>query len=169
MHVRLLTQADAPAFFALRVEALEREPHAFSATPEAEHASSPEERAALLHWEPEGNFVIGAFTNETLVGMVGLTRHLLPKVQHKAVVQGLYVRATMRGQGTGRALVTELIARTRTYSGLEQLTLWVSTTQQGAQMLYGNLGFEPFGLERRALKIDNTYVDNEYMVLWLKA
>lgn len=167
MHVRLLTRADAPAFFALRVEALEREPNAFSTTSEAEHASSPKESAALLHSEPESNFVLGAFADETLVGMVGLTRHLLPKVQHKAVVQGLYVRATIRGQGTGRALVTQLVARTRTYSGLEQLTLWVSTTQKGAQTLYRSLGFKPFGLERRALKIGDTYVDNEYMVLWL--
>lgn len=69
MSVRLLTEADEPAYFTLRVEALEREPYAFSRSPEEERARTPESRAARLQAKSEGNFVLGGFKEAVLVGM----------------------------------------------------------------------------------------------------
>ncbi len=85
----------------------------------------------------------------------------------KAFVWGVYVGKKVRGQGLGRALLSELMARARTYPGLEQLILGVGTTQGSARALYRSLGFEPFGLERRGLKVGTEYIDEEHMVLWL--
>ena len=167
MGIRLLSQADAPAYLALRIEALEREPYAFARSPEDERAHSPEHRAARLQAKDDGNFVLGAFTGTALVGMVGLVRDPSPKPQHKASIWGMYVSENARGQGLSRMLLYELIARARTYAGLEQLILGVGITQRRARVLYDSLGFEAFGLERRVLKVGDEYVDYEHLVLWL--
>ncbi|MFY9951539.1 MAG: hypothetical protein WAK27_22750, partial [Candidatus Sulfotelmatobacter sp.] len=50
---------------------------------------------------------------------------------------------------------------------IEQIMLSVATTQNAAVSLYRSLGFEPFGCERRALKIGDQYVDEEHMVLFI--
>ena len=112
--------------------------------------------------------MLGAFSDAALVGMVGLVRDPSPKTQHKAFIWGMYVSEKTRGQGLGRALLSELIARARTYPGLEQLILGVGTTQGSARALYRSLGFEPFGLERRGLKVGSEYIDEEHLVLWLE-
>lgn len=98
---------------------------------------------------------------------MGLVRDPSPKIQHKASVWGMYVSEKVRSQRLGRALLSELIARARTYPGLEQLILGVGTTKGSARALYRRLGFEPFGLERRGLKVETEYIDEEHMVLWL--
>ena len=77
------------------------------------------------------------------------------------------MRASARGRSVGRALITDLIARAP--QGLEQLLLSVSSAQDAARQLYRSLGFEDYGLERRALKVEGRYVDEAHMVLWLKA
>lgn len=168
MSIRLLTKADTPAYLTLRIEALEREPYAFARSPEDERAHTPETRASRLQAKADGNFVLGAFTGAALVGMVGLVRDPSPKIHHKASVWGMYVSENVRGQGLGRALLSELIARACTYPGLEQLILGVGTAQGCARVLYLSLGFEPFGLERHGLKVGTEYVDEEHMVLWLE-
>ena len=47
------------------------------------------------------------------------------------------------------------------------ITLAVATVQPGARHLYRSLGVESFGCEPRALKIGDTYGDEEHMVLRL--
>ena len=81
---------------------------------------------------------------------------------------GVYVTAAARGQGVATAMLTQLLARVRSYPGLEQVTLSVSAPQEVARRLYHAFGFEVYGCERHALKIGETYVDDEHMVLWLQ-
>lgn len=167
MNIRLLTEADAPAFLALRIEALAHEPYAFTLSLEDERKQTPESIAYRLR--REGSLMLGAFSDAGLVGMVGLGRDLSPKTRHKAVVNGLYVSQQARGQKMGRALMSDLIGRARGCPELEQLILWVAVSQKRAQALYRSLGFEAFGLEKRALKVGTTYVDYEHLVLWLES
>lgn len=165
-EVRLLGVEDVAAFSALRLEALERCPQAFSMPPEVWRGLSPEAVAERIRPHREGSFAFGAFSGGVLRGMAGL-RRLDGKERHKAQVWGVYVAEDVRGEGFGRALLEALIARARSYPDLEQLTLAVATEQRAARELYASLGFEVWGLERRALKLPDRYVDEEYRMLRL--
>jgi len=70
-------------------------------------------------------------------------------------------------KGLGRALLKELIRQLRSQPGLEQVALGVSIENIAAKRLYESLGFEIYGCEARALKIGDSYVDEELMVLYL--
>jgi len=164
----MLTEHDVEEFIRLRIEALTREPYAFGRALEDEQARSPESVAPRLRPMPEGNFVIGAFAGGRLVGQAGFVRYEGRKERHKGSIWGVYVTATARGQRVARAMLTRLLDRVRSYPGLEQVSLSVSVSQEAARRLYSSLGFEVYGYEKHALKVGDTYVDEEHRVLWLQ-
>lgn len=167
MQIRILTPPDASAYFALRLEGLERAPRAFGRSAE-EYRHEPLERveARLAGGD---SFTLGAFIDGELVGTVGFVRETGLKTRHKGLVVAVYVAERVQGRGVGKALMTDLLAHVRATPGVEQVMLAVGTTQDAARALYRSVGFEVFGLERRALKIDGEYVDEEHMVLYLGA
>lgn len=167
VEIRLLEPDDAPAYWALRLEALEREPEAFSSSPEDHRALSLGEVGSRLGAHPADRFTIGAFAEGRLAGMAAFVREPKAKLRHKGGIFGVYVTSAMRGRSLGRNILTALVDRAARLEGLEQINLVVAASQSAARNLYRSLGFESFGCERRALKVGGRYVDEEYMVLYL--
>jgi ribosomal protein S18 acetylase RimI-like enzyme len=160
-HVRVLGPDDAGTFRALRLEALERHPCAFAAAHDEELGQSAADVAERLAQQA----VFGAFVDGALTGVAGFATPALAKKMHKGILWGVYVRAAVRGQGLGRALVTQVIGHAR--ERVEQLHAAVVTGNAVARGLYRDLGFVPYGLEPRALKVGEQYFDQELMVLML--
>jgi ribosomal protein S18 acetylase RimI-like enzyme len=102
-----------------------------------------------------------------LAGVVGLAREPRAKNRHKATVFGMYVAPEFGRRGIGRALVRHVVAAAHRESGLEQLVLTVTQTNDTARGLYESEGFRSFGIEPRAIRVDGRYYDKNHMVLLL--
>ena len=165
----MLTEADAEPFWRVRLRALRDHPDLFGMSYEEVRDRPLAEVAADLRTRYTGrdSVILGAFLGSQLVGVAGCFRMEGPKRAHKTLIWGMYVAPEARGRGTGRALLDAAIARARGWPGVEQVQLAVMTANAPARALYASAGFELFGLERRALRVGDRYVDEEHMVLHL--
>jgi ribosomal protein S18 acetylase RimI-like enzyme len=168
MLIRKLTEEDLDALWDIRLRALQDNPEAFGSTYEETRQRGKESFRQRLRQPHTETFFLGAFDEESLVGIVAFHREGGQKGQHKGYIISMYVAPEQRGRGIGKALLSEAIAQARTVPGLEQLLLAVATTQTAARQLYRSLGFEVYGLEPRALKQGDQYWDEELMILRLQ-
>jgi ribosomal protein S18 acetylase RimI-like enzyme len=168
MEIRALTPADALVFRRLRLEALERDPQSFGESAAEHQALTLETISAHLNSDSiRENFVVGVFDNGHLVGTAGFYREQAVKRRHKGRIWGVYVAGHWRAKGVGRRLLSDLLQRARALPGLEQISLSVNAEQAAPKRLYASFGFEVFGHEPRALKLGETYINEDHMVLRL--
>ena len=166
MKIRRLNPLDAEAYLSTRLKALQNNPEAFGSSYE-EEKDQPVEKYIRRFQSNESTITIGAFVDEQLVGVVTLFRESLAKLQHRANIVAMYVSPEQRGLGFGKSLMVEAIQVANDWAGVEQVYLTVVTTNKPAKKLYASLGFEVFGTEKKALKVSDTYFDEEHMVLFL--
>ena len=157
-----LTEADAPAYRALMLEAYEV-PDAFTSTPQ-ERAAAPASFWVGRLAHPQGlSVAFGAFDAGALVGTVTLEFSDRAKTRHKAHVVGMYVRPEHQGKGIGRALLDAAVAHARTLAHVQVLNLTVTEGNAAALALYERAGFQAFGTEPMAVQTTDGYKAKVHM------
>ncbi|WP_423409419.1 GNAT family N-acetyltransferase [Heyndrickxia sp. MSNUG] len=163
MEIRRLLAEDAEIYQTIRLESLKLHPEAFGSSYEEEMGASVDKYRESLPIV----YTFGAFENGSLIGVVTLFPDGKRKMKHRASIFAMYVAAQARGKGVGKRLVEIAIEQARELGRIEQIHLQVVTSNESAKRLYSSLGFEVYGLEKRALRIGDTYYDEELRVLFL--
>jgi ribosomal protein S18 acetylase RimI-like enzyme len=163
--IRALRETDLIAFRALRVRALKEHPQHFGASLADERKTSGKIYLLGFGIGAAGHFVLGAFVDGKLSGVVGFRRSTPGHLKHKGTIWGMYVAPGHRGKGIGKALISACLARARKRRGLETVQLAVGRRNAAAIRLYGKAGFRTFAEEKRGLKVGGKYYDE----LWMRA
>ena len=168
MDIRLLDESDAQLYKEVRLRALKNDPESFGSTYEQE-VNRPLEKFVERIQQTKDQFTLGCFDDSNqLVGIVNFMRENRLKTAHKGNIYGMYVEPPFRGRRLGKSLLLALIERaTRECAGLEQIHLTVVSNNKSAKRLYTSLGFEVYGVEPNALKLDGQYFDEDLMILRL--
>ena len=161
MHVRRLTEDDAEIFRQIRLQALEEHPETFQAT----YESAADLALDAFKQRLRQYALFGGFIGDELCGFVGFYPLKNPKISHKGIMWGMYVNEAARGTGLAAAMVEAVVNHAK--GKVEQILLSVITDNERAMRFYEKMGFEPYGRERRALKIGGRYYDDEFRVRFL--
>jgi ribosomal protein S18 acetylase RimI-like enzyme len=161
--IRPLGAADAEAWRALRLQALKEEPRAFTASYEEAAATAPADFARRMPSDGGPAVLFGLFVEGALEGSAGFSVQQGRKLGHKGLLWGVYIRPDWRRRGFGRALVGRVISHARAHVALLQAA--VVADNISARRLYRSLGFEPYGVERAAVRVDGEDVDE--VLLWI--
>ena len=158
-EIHRLTANDAGLFRTIRLEALKNHPEAFGTAYEEAAARDIDSYAQQL----KTSALFGGFEGKSLVGVAGFFQHNEIKTQHKGTLYSMYVQPAARGTGLARLLVEAVLDHAR--EKVETIQLAVQSRNHTALRLYESCGFERYGEEPRALKVDGAYFDEVLMYL----
>ncbi len=164
VHIRPATPADAAAC-AEGARIVAATPGGLASLPH-EIREEAVQRQILTLSDPQKGAYLVAERDGSLIGHAWLERYSLELTAHSAHLS-LAVHEGFQGQGVGRSLLNALIERARAHPDIEKLELRVRATNQRARALYSSVGFFEEGLFRRRIKLENGYLDDVAMGLWV--
>lgn len=136
--IRALANNDLFSFIDLWNEAFESDPYAFRTSLKKwkQKQEVEIERDFLLSIRKK-NFILGAFLETKLVGMVGISHH-----KDNFTLWGTFVRSSCRGKNIGHDLIVLAIEKLVSVNPtVQHLYLEVFSSAQAARSMYKQMGF----------------------------
>jgi len=162
IEIRLLKVDDALQFRHLRLQALQDAPMAFIESYDEMAKLEADDYMKRLEMSTH----IGAFAGGDLVGTMGYFVRPFEKQKHQGVLVGVYIKPEYRGKGISSRMLDALLAQAE--EEVETMVLQVSVENFSARHCYLKAGFQTYGVEPKALKVGERYVDEEMMWLDLR-
>ena len=160
--IRLLSLADALLWRELRLQMLRTEPQAFHADlSEVAGRSEADWRESM---QPLPDAIFGLFDGEALVGSACFIKEKQVKLAHKGWLMAVYVAPDLRGRGWGRELVRAVIAHAR-----EHVDVLLTGASLAGAPVYRAEGFETYGIERDASRVNGKSIDDELMAIHFRS
>ncbi len=155
---------------ALRLKGLLSDAQAFGRTYELESKLPDERWLQRLRAAFDGKYELLYFAQSSgeLIGMLGAFWEDSPKTEHVATVVGFYVDPVYRGVGVGKALMAKVLEELSWHPKIVKAKLFAVTTQTPAVALYQSFGFEPIGILKREIKVNDIFYDEFLMEKFLK-
>ncbi len=120
-------------------------------------------KALMAAYVGEGTTIFGAFSEEKLIGVLGLSRRLSPKFKHRAFLWGMYVPGEYRKLKVATLLLSHVKNWAKNHPEVNILWLQVTETNIPAISFYKKHGFEIYGTELQSLFTQGEYHTAHYM------
>ncbi|HVI52158.1 MAG TPA: GNAT family N-acetyltransferase [Candidatus Sulfotelmatobacter sp.] len=160
---RQLVLTDAPQFRALRLAALRDHPECFGAPHDEEEAQGVALFERRIAGFQDGDAAFGAFRGANMIGIAAMFRAASGTMRHRGTLWGVYVVPELRGTDAAERLIAAVIEHARKH--VDVLTGLVTCGNDRARAFYARLGFDFSGIERKILKVDGRWHDQEILVL----
>ena len=162
IQIRRIHSDEAALYRGVRLDALKNAPDCYGSTHEEESLQPKLKFEVFIEKAANEQFMVGAFDQGELIGIVGFERMERQRARHRGEVVQMYVNKAYRGQNIGEKLLRELIKQAFQLEGIEQLQLSVIAGNRAAISLYEKLGFKTFGLQPRYFKVGDRYMDQQF-------
>lgn len=156
IDIRRLTESDYLIYRSIRLELLRNEPSSFGSSFREESLFPKDMWIERLRKQYVYSF--GAFDKTNLIGIVILVLNPRKKISHVAEIHSMYIKPNYRQKGIAKSFL-EYVFLVAKQNGVEMIKLEVVTTNMFAYKLYKSVGFESYGIEKKAMKIDHEYFD----------
>jgi len=145
----------------LRLKALQLEPSAFGSSYEEEVVWKDEKWINTLKEIKEGKTQIGYFADVEgkLVGMMFAKFNQHIKMNHVALIVGVFVDPEFRGQGVAKSLMKTLLEDLESRPEIVRIWLDVECQRIPALNLYKSFGFRTIGTLEKSLKVNDKFYD----------
>jgi ribosomal protein S18 acetylase RimI-like enzyme len=166
--IRQLSGLDSNSYYRLRLMGLELHPEAFGTGAEDFKKATDDQVKALLDKSSKDDFVLGAFHDAELVGVIGFKREYKHSVSHKGTIWGLFVTPKQQRRGIAKGLLKRLVGTVSENVEIDYIRAIV-TVDSGAVSVFKSLGFSQYGLELRGIRTGTNYFDQSYVRLNLRS
>ena len=161
IEIKTLKMSDVEDFRTIRLSALEKSPKMFGSSYSAEVDKS------LLFFEAclSNSTVFGVYHKNKIIGLATLTQEVGAKFSHKAHLSSVFIEPEFQHKGIATQLLNTIIKYSK--NKIEQILLTVADDNTSAIHLYEKFGFQTYGIEQKALKDNDEYMDERLMKLFV--
>lgn len=161
IEIKTLEMNDVQDFRTIRLSALEKSPKMFGSTYLAELDKS------LIFFEAclSNSSVLGVYHKNKIIGLATLTQEVGAKFAHKAHLSSVFIEPEFQQKGIATMLLNTIIKYSK--NNVEQILLTVADDNKPAIQLYEKCGFQTYGIEQKALKDNDEYIDERLMKLFM--